>query len=436
MPPVIFYPFFDVVASWKEGPPFHLLKDVPTGPKNPAFVSTVDWVRNITLWLLGGLISSQEWAHLLNSPHDVQVSKSPNFGEDPITGGPLPLSRETENVFYVHLPSSIPKPLVETDWRLERGDKPVPPDIRFDVQTRSLNHCVLSNLYSRKTDTHQVAHIIARHCSPTAVNIFSMALQRFEVDFPRMSDLKHPTNLIWLSKTMHGPLDRDKWAVYLPTFTIHPDTADITSTTLRIHHFKTDLDLQLPQCPDPLAIAIEEVNSARAMSEPPTTYIESHKCAGHTALPPLAYMYRDCDPSTEGDIRTSPYPHPVLFRVHYAVACALNWGSRELCDFVFGRNASPTPKPDPSSASLERKRGSDWWSQDRGQGGGSDGAGDTAGFETDDEVEEEDEDATESDDEALEREALERETHLKHRAMFCHFVMGNFLRFERSRWTN
>ncbi|KAJ7695656.1 hypothetical protein B0H17DRAFT_1055064 [Mycena rosella] len=53
------YPF-DVVAVWRDHSTLPILIGVDRFPYTPATVSTAAWVKNVTLWTLGGLVNPDE----------------------------------------------------------------------------------------------------------------------------------------------------------------------------------------------------------------------------------------------------------------------------------------------------------------------------------------------------------------------------------------
>jgi hypothetical protein len=139
------------------------------------------------------------------------------------------------------------------------------PETRATVQLRSKLHCILTNVLSRKQTTHQVAHVVAKHCSPNAFLMFTRNLSRLVPGLPVMPDLQQPWNPAWLSTAVHGPLDCESWSVYVPDFVVDRLTLNITAD-IEIHQFKTTVDMVNRGCHDPLTTAIDQVNLARKVS--------------------------------------------------------------------------------------------------------------------------------------------------------------------------
>ncbi|KAJ7695687.1 hypothetical protein B0H17DRAFT_424250 [Mycena rosella] len=193
---------FDVVAVWRDQSTLPIFIRVQRHPYTPHTISTVAWVKNVTLWALGGLVNVNEpYMHTVEAEAHVFVSASMLPDAAPLVSD-IPPSMK---IVYVHLPNTIKKPLrTPTEWNLNRGDKEVSVAIKTRVKARSGLCCVLSNERARgvlkTSDTHQVAHIIAKHCSPTAMCQFSQALQDLGLPFHEMEDLAHEANLSFIMK--------------------------------------------------------------------------------------------------------------------------------------------------------------------------------------------------------------------------------------------
>jgi hypothetical protein len=120
-------------------------------------------------------------------------------------------------------------------------------------------------------------------------------------------------------------------------------------------------------------------------------YQVSHKRSGHSSTAaPFAFMYTAVDPSNIIYSDTS-HPHPVLWRLNYAVACILNWGTDSIKNAAYG-----------GAKIIETRE-------------------DNQGVETDSSYSEDDEELDEEEERWQISEA---------RAKVCHFVMANFLNID------
>jgi hypothetical protein len=82
-----------------------------------------------------------------------------------------------------------------------------------------------------------------------------------------MEDLRQIHNLEYLAKHVHGPFDRAKWGVYIPSFTFNLDNINVVSPTMEIHQFKIhDVEVIPARCHDPLSEAITNANQARKVT--------------------------------------------------------------------------------------------------------------------------------------------------------------------------
>ncbi|KAJ6531340.1 hypothetical protein B0H19DRAFT_476635 [Mycena capillaripes] len=264
-------------------------------------------------------------------------------------------------------------------------------------------------------DSHQVTHLVARHCSPVAFEQFTVALEDLGVQCPALKTLVHQMNLLWLAKIAHGPMVRGKWSVFIPRFQVSVNGA-VTTDSLEVHHFKNAVELDYSQRGGhTIHNAAKLINAARRPNAPPPTQTFAQSANGDSLppLPPLAYMYTAADPLV-ANRRTSAYPQTILWRVNYAVACALRWGSDDIKALIFGWKPPPLPlvaTPLAKKRKLETPGGSEATQEE----------------EIADEAAEGDEEAAQDEDEeeAAERECME---HLKDRARVCEFVISNFLR--------
>ncbi|KAJ7645829.1 hypothetical protein B0H17DRAFT_1103735, partial [Mycena rosella] len=343
----------NVSAVWQNGTVLHLLEGIEPAPFTPPTIFTVDWVRNSALWVLGGLLNAEETPPLLTRAQ-ARVSTSPVFGEG-ILPPRMNLPDETQH-FYVHLSDNIRPPGLMSDWQLNQVDEVDDQDRTF-ARARTHDHCILTGWPTiGDNDTHEVAHVIAKHSSPTAFQRFALLLFSLEIGFPRMDDLRQVGNLAWLCKHVHGSLDRESWAIYIAKFCVRvhaPYDASVTST-LEVHHFKEQADLLMSRCPDPLRDAIVYVNEARALSPPVRSYGEAHS-ACHPSHPPLAYLYTPAIPTRNADT-SSTHPHPVLWRIHYAVACGMRWGTPAVKALVLGRKTPDEPQPSPPQPRANKRK--------------------------------------------------------------------------------
>ncbi|KAJ7471803.1 hypothetical protein FB451DRAFT_1367725 [Mycena latifolia] len=274
-----------IVAVWSDQHTLPILADVEKTYTHPS-VPTVLWVRNVALWILGGLVN-------LNAVGESAL---------PLNVHPEAATLTTFNPSHLieEAADQIKKPhrRVARYWQLAHGVREPSQHVKERVKARSAWRCVLTNILSRgikqSSDTHHVAHIIAKHCSPDAMSDFRNGLQALQVDFPLMRDLNQAENLVWLLSTAHGPFDREKWAVYVPTYALDPQTYAITAPGLEVHQFKDEDDL-IP-CPHPLRDAIDSVNAARAEPPPTQAHAEGYTHRHSSPHAPLAAMYSPADP--------------------------------------------------------------------------------------------------------------------------------------------
>ncbi|KAJ7695655.1 hypothetical protein B0H17DRAFT_1131280 [Mycena rosella] len=214
---------------------------------------------------------------------------------------------------YVHVPDTIPKPLrTPTDWHLHRGDKEV------------------DSLFTSSNGKN------------------SRALRYLGVAFPLMKTLGHEANLVFLMKHFHGPLDREKWALYFPMYTFIPDNPNseiftqkgkITAQGLQLYQFKDSDDFAPGK--HTLQDALIAVNTARKSTPVATVPFMKMDAPPH---PPLVYMYTEADPlELDGRIEAI-HPHPITWRLHYAVTCILTWGSDEIKALAYEWNTLPKEK--------------------------------------------------------------------------------------------
>ncbi|KAJ7471804.1 hypothetical protein FB451DRAFT_1367726 [Mycena latifolia] len=363
-------PSFSVEAVWREKdhPSLPILTCVPRPPYTHPSVPTVQWVKLIIVWILGGLVNSTESAGL-HAANLALVTVSTRKDGPPLLPGTLP-----PNVNVQQAAESIPPPLhrTMTDWQLNRGDREPLPGTRAAVINRSGNRCILLNTFWRRKKTHEIAHLVAKYCSPAAFRIFSEELSDLNIGFPRMADLHHEWNLSLLCTFAHGPFDSEDWGVYIPDFTLDAQTGAITSSRVEVHQVKDHFDLISFQWPDPITEAIDSVNAAR----------QNPLANAASALPPapLATMYSSSDPM----LGAVTHPHPVLWRVHYAVLCARTWGSEDIKARIFGWSTPPKTQQPPTDPPRKRQRKESDGGNGEGDGvggsneGGGDGDGDGA----------------------------------------------------------
>jgi hypothetical protein len=94
---------FDLVAVWP-GKEICILERVGGPPYNHPTVLTVDWAKNVILWILGGLVDARDGvrAYAIDSD-EVTVSLSAEGGQPALPAGDLPFSDQNHRIFYVHL---------------------------------------------------------------------------------------------------------------------------------------------------------------------------------------------------------------------------------------------------------------------------------------------------------------------------------------------
>jgi hypothetical protein len=144
------------------------------------------------------------------------------------------------------------------------------------VRNRSHKRCILTNEPARgvkKTSrTHQVGHIIAKHCSSKAVAAFSKAV-RVVTPFPQLKSVGEPPNLGYLMSYIHGPFNSDKFGVYISSYlnSLDPVTSfglqtGTLTATLEIHQVQERDDFEPGK--HSLRDAIIAANAARAVRPP------------------------------------------------------------------------------------------------------------------------------------------------------------------------
>ncbi|KAJ6575307.1 hypothetical protein B0H19DRAFT_636512 [Mycena capillaripes] len=253
---------FHVSAVWEDNQVIPILKNVsPT-----SYTHTVPWIRNVVLWILGGLFNTPESTTLFASANKIHafVSDTPLYGHGVLLGPALPVD---VSHFYVHLTDTRLKPQPSTVWQVNRDLASQPTTTRGIAQTRSLYHCIFLNIPSHgENNTHEVAHIIATACSPAAFKSFCAALDDLGVEIPPMQDPHSEFNSAWVCKFAHGHLHREKLSVYIPSMTLSP-SGQITATTLEVHDVRDSFEvLYDTRCQNQMLVhpAVVPINSARA----------------------------------------------------------------------------------------------------------------------------------------------------------------------------
>ncbi|KAF8204286.1 hypothetical protein K438DRAFT_554209 [Mycena galopus ATCC 62051] len=338
---------FSVVALWADGTSMPILRSIPRYPYTHRTVSTPGWIQDITLWILGGLVNTGE-SRLYEREEGlrVRISSSANIDVLPFTWTDAEIPLHTDTV-YVHLPLGFKKPsLVPTTWNNGKEDRNPSSATRFIVQTRSDRRCVLGGEAARgvlkPSDTHQLCHVVAKFCSPAAMDAFTAAVRRSGTTIPHMRDLQQPPNLVWMAKMYHGPYDQGKWGIYCPLY-VYDDSEDllelpyakITAPALQFHQFQDSDDLNISLGHHSLKTALEDATSGRLSP-------------WHSPFPgALSHLFTEGDSFNPFD--SNQGPHPLLLRIQYAATCILEYASPQIAALAFGWKPDYSNRDEPGS---------------------------------------------------------------------------------------
>ncbi|KAJ7794131.1 hypothetical protein B0H14DRAFT_3557810 [Mycena olivaceomarginata] len=228
--------------------------------------------KNTTLWILGGLVATTE-AALILSQESLVVKVSVDSNKDgPSLEGNIPADVA---VVFIHIPLGLKKPgLVSTDWNQgrEKGEGEL---LRKAVQVVT--------------------------------------------PFPQLESVGEPPNL----GIPDGPYT---WTLRLEQVR---GTGTLTAT-LEIHQVQERDDFEPGK--HSLRDASHNPPMRRVLIAMPNMEQVSPPAPGQIGSLVTMHTALDCKDPTLDD----GYPHPILWRVHYATLCVSNWGSAELKALIYG----------------------------------------------------------------------------------------------------
>jgi hypothetical protein len=101
---------FDVVAIWPDEYRLPILTGVPRAPYTHPTTATSSWVKNTTLWILGGLVATTEAALILSQESLVVKVSVDSTKDGPSLEGNIPADVA---VVFIHIREELNLSLAE-----------------------------------------------------------------------------------------------------------------------------------------------------------------------------------------------------------------------------------------------------------------------------------------------------------------------------------
>jgi len=243
----------------------------------------------------------------------------------------------------MHMGSNVPFPKGTNDWKTGIGGKKLTESERGDIRGDANKHCVLSGQYAvggGAENGHEYAHVIPSATAVDAFAAFVEAANAADPTFPVLDSLSDHKNIIYIIIMLRRAIDAETVGIYLPLadkspIDNYPDIDIITAPILELHHW-TGLETTTLQEPHqkPLKMLIERINRFRLLAQTqddqPPPPAAPHKCDEDAAF---SSWFTSRNPY----LPSSPYPHPILLKLHYGVFVAQNFSSDQLKAIALGR---------------------------------------------------------------------------------------------------